>query len=359
MDLRNLIKYLPQDIDAGIISNPVNIRYLTGFDTDSGYIIVSRNGSVFMTDSRYIEAAQATVDCCDVVLMKEPKELLIKYLKKFNCSSFAIEADHVTISGYKEFSKISKAEGFKVFFDSRLDKCIRFLRCEKTAEEVENIRAAQAIAEKAFDHVVRYIKPGMTEKEIALAIDFFMLRNGADGISFDTIVVSGKKSSLPHGVPDEKKIEFGDFVTMDFGAVVNGCHSDMTRTVAVGEVSDMMADVYAIVLEAQKAAIKAAAAGVPAATVDFAARDYIEKAGYGNAFGHSTGHGVGVEIHEEPRVSPTSNYTLRAGNIITVEPGIYLPDQFGVRIEDMLHITSTGSENLTSAPKELLILNNR
>lgn len=358
MSLEQLIKILPKDIEAGIISNPVNIKYFTGFSTDSGCLIVSRNGSVFMTDSRYIEAAQAAVDCCDVVLMQDRSHTIIKYLKKFNCSGVAIEADFVTVSGLKEYGKILKPEGFNTFFDGRLDKCIRFLRCSKAEEEVNSIRAAQAIAEKAFNHVIKYIKPGMTEKEVALALDFFMLKNGAEAVSFDTIVVSGKKGSLPHGVPDGKQIRFGEFVTMDFGAVVNGYHSDMTRTVAVGEVSDMMADVYSIVLEAQEAAIATAANGVPAATVDAAARKIIDDSGYGNAFGHSTGHGVGIEIHEDPQVSPKSTYALRTGNIITAEPGIYLPDQFGVRIEDMLLITDSGNENLTNAPKDLIILNN-
>ena len=198
----------------------------------------------------------------------------------------------------------------------------------------------------------------MTEKEVALALDFHMLRNGAEKVSFDTIVVSGKKTSQPHGVPTDKKIEFGDFVTMDFGAVVNGYHSDMTRTVAIGEASDMMAEIYGIVLEAQQAAIEKAAAGVAAKDVDFAARNVIEEAGYGKYFGHSTGHGVGVEIHEEPTVSPKSDYTLREGNIITAEPGIYIPEKFGVRIEDMLLITEDGCENLTSTPKELTVINN-
>ncbi|MBQ8027565.1 MAG: M24 family metallopeptidase, partial [Clostridia bacterium] len=164
--------------------------------------------------------------------------------------------------------------------------------------------------------------------------------------------------SLPHGVPTDKKIEFGDFVTMDFGAVVNGYHSDMTRTVAIGEADDTMSEVYSIVLEAQTAAIKKAAAGVAAKDVDAAARSIIEEAGYGKNFGHSTGHGVGVEIHEEPNVLPKSEYVLREGNIITAEPGIYIPDKFGVRIEDMLLITNDGCENLTSTPKELIVLNN-
>ncbi len=358
MSLERLIKMLPKDIEAGIISNPVNIKYFTGFSTDSGYLVISRNGSVFMTDSRYIEAAQATVDCCDVVLMKDSKQMIVKYLKKFNSSSVAIEADFVTVNGLKEYGKTLKPEGFNTFFDGRLDKCIRFLRCQKNAEEVSCIKAAQAITEGAYNHVIRYIKPGMTEKEVALALDFYMLKNGAEAVSFDTIVVSGKKSSLPHGIPDSKKIEFGDFVTMDFGAVVGGYHSDMTRTVAIGEASDMMADVYSIVLEAQEAAISTAANGVPAAAVDAAARSIIDAAGYGSAFGHSTGHGVGIEIHEDPQVSPKSTYTLRTGNIITAEPGIYLPDQFGVRIEDMLLITDSGCENLTNTPKDLIILNN-
>lgn len=359
MELRNFIEKLPKEIDACIISNPVNIRYFTGFNVDAGYIIISRNGSVFMTDSRYIEAAQAKVDCCDVVLMKEPYIQIVKYLKKFNSATFAIEADHITVSAFKRFTKIAKTEGFRIIFDNKLDKAISALRCIKKKEEIESIKAAQLIAQQAYDHVIRFIKPGMTEKEVALALNFYMLRNGADDISFETIVLSGKKTSLPHGVPDEKEIDRGDFVTMDFGAVVNGYHSDMTRTFAVGTASDMMSDVYSIVLNAQTAAIEAAAANVPASTVDYAARSVIAASGYGNAFGHATGHGVGIEIHEEPRVSETSSYTLRAGNIITVEPGIYLPDQFGVRIEDMLLITPQGNENLTDTPKELLILNNR
>lgn len=358
MELYDLINLLPKDIEGGIIESPASRRYFTGFDADCGYLIVSRNGSVFLTDSRYIEAAQAQVDCCDVVLLTDAKKQIVKYLKKFNCSSIAIETDFVTVSGLRDYSKMFKEEDFKPVFDSRFDKAIRHLRITKQAEEVANIRAAQAIAQAAYDNAVKYIQPGMTEKEVALALDFYMLRNGAEKISFDTIVVSGKKTSLPHGVPTDKKIEFGDFVTMDFGAVVNGYHSDMTRTVAIGEASDRMCEIYATVLEAQLAAIKAAGPDVAAKDVDAAARSIIEEAGYGSNFGHSTGHGVGVEIHEEPRVSSKSNYILREGNIITIEPGIYIPNQFGVRIEDMLLITADGNENLTSTPKELTVINN-
>ncbi len=358
MELYNLTQMFAKDIDGGIIESPAARQYFTGFDADSGYLIVSKNGSIFLTDSRYIEAAQAKVDCCDVVLLTDAKTQIPKYLKKFNCSSIALEADHVTVSGLREYSKMFKAEDFKAVFDSRFDKYIRHLRCIKQKEEIDSITAAQEIAQAAFDNAIKYIRPGMTEKEVALALDFYMLRNGAEKVSFETIVVSGKKSSLPHGVPTDKKIEFGDFVTMDFGAVVNGYHSDMTRTVAIGEASDTMCEVYGTVLEAQLAAIAAAAPGVAAKDVDAAARNVIEEAGFGKNFGHSTGHGVGVEIHEDPRVSPSSDYVLRSGNVITIEPGIYLPEKFGVRIEDMILITENGNENLTSTPKELMIINN-
>lgn len=358
MELYELTQMLPKDIDGGIIESPASRQYFTGFTADNGYLIVSKNGNVFLTDSRYIEAAQAQVDCCDVVLLTDAKVQIPKYLKKFNCSNVALEANYVTVSGLREYSKMFKAENFNAVFDSRFDKWIRYLRCAKNEAEVKNIKAAQAIANAAYENAIRYIQPGMTEREVALALDFHMLRNGAEKISFDTIVVSGKKTSQPHGVPTDKKIEFGDFVTMDFGAVVNGYHSDMTRTVAIGEASDTMADIYGIVLEAQQAAIEKAAAGVAAKDVDAAARNIIDEAGYGKYFGHSTGHGVGVEIHEEPTVSSRSDYALREGNIITVEPGIYIPEKFGVRIEDMLLITADGCENLTSTPKELTVINN-
>ena len=358
MELYELTKMFPKDIDGGIIESPAARQYFTGFNADSGYLIVSKNGNVFLTDSRYIEAAQAQVDCCDVVLLTDAKTQIPKYLKKFNCSSVAIEARHVTVSGLRDYSKMFKADDFKAVFDNRFDKFIRYLRCAKREEEIKHIKAAQAIAQAAYDNAVRYIKPGMTEREVALALDFHMLRNGAEKVSFDTIVVSGKKTSLPHGVPSDKKIEFGDFVTMDFGAVVNGYHSDMTRTIAIGEASDEMAEIYSIVLEAQTAAIEKAAAGVVAKDVDAAARSVIEQAGYGKYFGHSTGHGVGVEIHEDPSISSVNEYVLCEGNVITAEPGIYIPNKFGVRIEDMLLITADGCENLTSTPKELTVINN-
>lgn len=358
IDLTDLIRILPKDIDAAIITDPFNRRYFTGFSGDSGVLIVTRNGSVFLTDSRYIEAAQASVDCCDVVLLTDEKQQVAQYLRRFNSSAVTVEADYFTVSKLRDYGKMFKAEGFNAVFDGRLDKCMRFLRSTKSLHEVRSIKAAQRIAEQAYNHAIRFIKPGLTEREVALALDFHMLRHGAEAVSFDTIVVSGVNSSRPHGVPTDKKIAFGEFVTMDFGAVVNGYHSDMTRTVAVGEVNDTMADIYSIVLEAQEAAIRTVQPGALSSGVDLAAREVIERAGYGESFGHSTGHGVGLEVHESPSVSAKSTAILREGNVITAEPGIYLPGQFGVRIEDMLLVTDDGCENLTNVEKELTVLNN-
>ena len=223
-------------------------------------------------------------------------------------------------------------------------------------DELETIIAAQRIAEKAFDHILGFITPDKLETEVALELEYFMLKNGADALSFDTIAVSGKNSSLPHGVPSDKKIERGDFITMDYGAVVDFYHSDMTRTVAYGEVSSKQAEVYETVLKAQIAGVEALKPGTSCRDVDAVSRNIIKAAGYGEYFGHGLGHGVGVEIHEKPTLNPNSSDTLTAGYIVTVEPGIYIPDNFGVRIEDMAYITEDGYINLTSCEKKLIVL---
>ena len=205
-------------------------------------------------------------------------------------------------------------------------------------------------------HILNFIKVGVTEKEIALELDFYMLRHGGEGLSFETIAVSGANSSMPHGVPSNKKIENGDFITMDFGTIINGYHSDMTRTVAVGFATDEMKNVYDTVLKAQQNCLDSIKAGISCKDGDEFARSVIRNANYGQFFTHSTGHGVGVEIHEFPNLSPASDSILQVGNIVTVEPGIYIPEKFGVRIEDMGLITENGCRNLTNASKELIIL---
>ncbi len=236
------------------------------------------------------------------------------------------------------------------------DKLIDGLRMKKTEYEVQAVTKAQRIAEKALDHILGFIKEGVTEREIALELDFFMLKNGAEDISFETIAISGANTSKPHGVPTDKRVQNGDFITMDYGAVINGYHSDMTRTVAVGEVGDEQVKIYNTVLQAQLKALSVLKAGIKCADADAAARDLIKAEGYGDYFRHSTGHGVGLEIHAKPNLSPLSKQVLEVGNIVTVEPGIYIPGKFGVRIEDMATITKNSCVNLTKSTKELVKL---
>ena len=340
--------------DAALIVSPENRFYFTNFASSDGFLLVSADRAVFITDGRYIEAAHKTVKNCEVMLQSHTISQIKDVLTALGAKSVAVEAERMTLKQYAEFARA--LDGIDVVCDGELDVVIEKIRSIKSKAQVEKIIKAQRIAEAAFEHILTFIKEGVTEKEVALELDYYMLSHGADGLSFETIAVSGKNSSKPHGVPSDKKIEKGDFVTMDFGAVVEGYHSDMTRTVAVGFVSDEQKNVYETVLKAQAAAQTAASSGVCCADVDKAARDVIENAGYGEYFNHSTGHGVGVEIHEYPRLSKLCKTALSVGNVVTDEPGIYIPEKFGVRIEDMLLITENGCENLTRAPKELIIL---
>ncbi len=347
---------LPENVDSALIITPENRRYFTDFASSDGILIVTRTGSIFFTDSRYIEAAEKNITCCLVAEGKNVYAQIRDFLKERNVKNIAVEQSGITLAQFENLRKNENLKDFELLSDDALDKAISTLRLVKSADEVSKIKSAQRIAEKAFEHILNFIKVGRTEREIQLELDFFMLRNGADALSFDTIAVSGVNSSMPHGVPSDKKIENGDFITMDFGAVVDGYHSDMTRTVAVGFVTDEQREIYDTVLYAQKNALSVLKAGVSCANADKAARDVISAKGYGEYFGHGTGHGVGIEIHEKPNLSPRSLSVLEKGHIVTVEPGIYLPGKFGVRIEDMAFITEKGCENLTNAEKSLIIL---
>jgi len=348
--LSEFINKLPKNVDGALIVSPESRRYFTGFNASDGFLFITKSGSVFLTDSRYIEAAKNKIICCEV---EEQKGKLMDYAKRFNCKVLAVEADRLTVTQLKNLRKA--LHGIKLTTVAT-DKIIDSFRAVKNEAEIENICKAQRIAEAAFDHILDFIKVGVTEKEVALELDHYMLSHGADGLSFETIAISGANTSKPHGVPTDKKIEHGDFVTMDYGAVVNGYHSDMTRTVAVGAASDEQKKIYKIVFEAQLAVLRVLKNGVKCSDADKAARDVITEAGYGEYFRHSTGHGVGIEIHEKPFISPKSTATLRSGNVVTDEPGIYIPGKFGVRIEDMALITENGCKNLTKAPKELIII---
>lgn len=354
MNIGKLKSFLQDKDYAAFIVSEENRRYFTAFPSSDGFLIVTAEKAVFVTDSRYIEAAQQQcVDCDEVLLFKSIKESIVPVVEELGIKKLAVESGRITL---RQLAMYSSGINVKFETDNALENAIEDIRLIKSREEIDRVVKAQRIAEKAFEHILGFIKVGMTEREIGLELDYFMLRNGADALSFETIAVSGEKTSMPHGVPGMRKIQNGDFITMDYGAVVEGYHSDMTRTIAVGSVSDEQKKVYDTVLKAQTEAFAVMKPGIPCANVDKAARDVIAQAGYGDYFGHGLGHGVGIEIHEEPRLSPFGKKVLESGFLVTNEPGIYLPGKFGVRIEDMAFITDDGYENLTVCPKELIII---
>ncbi len=353
--LDQLKSFFNDNNSAALIMSEENICYFTSFHSTNGYLVVTKEKSYFLTDSRYIEAAQNKITVCDeILLLKNMKEDISTLLKKLGITVLHLESERTTVSRYNDIA--CTMDFAKTVCDGKLDSAIDEIRKVKTQAQVDAIIKAQRISEKAFEYILTFISTEKTEKEIALELEYFMLKNGADALSFETIAVSGKNSSLPHGVPSDKKIENGDFITMDYGAVVDFYHSDMTRTVAVGEVSSKQAEVYETVLKAQQAGLEAIKEGIACKDVDEVSRQIIKDAGYGDFFGHGLGHGVGVEIHELPTLNPSGKEILKAGHIVTVEPGIYLPGEFGVRIEDMALVTEEGYINLTECEKKLIVL---
>ena len=338
---------------CAIIQNPVNRFYLSGFRSSAGMIVLTENKAVLLVDFRYFEKAKKTVQNMEVVLANNFFANAKEMLETENIKKILPETDFINLDSFERMKKAF--EGIEVSNDNSLSQTISSLRQIKSAEETECIKKSQGITDNAFAHILNFIKAGVTEREIALELEFFMRKTGSEGVAFDTIAVSGKNSSLPHGVPTEKPLENGDFLTMDFGAVYNGYCSDMTRTVAVGYVTDEQQKVYDTVLKAQLSALKEIGPNKVCKEIDKIARDIIN-AEYEGCFGHGLGHSVGLEIHENPALNTRDETLLKAGVIMTVEPGIYIPDKFGVRIEDMVLITDTSYENLTKSPKELIII---
>ena len=344
---------LEQPYDALVLSSEISRRYATGFHSTAGAVYLSAKQAVFFTDFRYVEAAHAAIKDFEVREIKAGQSysaLINELLDEDGAKKVALEDKTLTYAEFMSWGTALHATAV------RLEDGVEQLRMCKEEDEVEKIVAAQRIAEQALEEVLNDIKVGVTEKEIAARLTYLMLHYGAENMSFDPIVVSGANSSKPHGVPTEKAIEAGDFVTMDFGCRKNGYCSDMTRTVAVGMPSDEMRTVYQTVLDAQLAGIAAAKAGVTGERVDAAARKVITDAGYGDCFGHSFGHSLGLDIHEHPIAAPGAHAKLPEHTVISAEPGIYLPGKFGVRIEDVLHLTADGAEILTRSPKNLIIL---
>ena len=339
--------------DAAFILSSAGCRYFTGFDAEDCAVLITGKSAYFLTDDRYIEAANETIRGLRSISCNGLFSTLFDLLKAEQIERLYLEQS----LSLAAFSRLKAGCPVSLVPDGTLDSQISLMRQVKDYEELSLLREAQRLSDAGFEHILPFLKTGISERDAAMELEFFMRRQGADGVSFEFIVISGKNTSRPHGVPTDKVIEPGDFVTMDFGALYRGYHADMTRTVAIGEVTDEMKRVYDTVLSAQQAALSVLRAGISGKAGDQAARRVIEEAGYGDCFGHGTGHGVGLEIHEAPRLSPrASDEPLPAGCVVTVEPGIYLPGRFGVRIEDMVVLTENGCENFTRAPKELLIL---
>lgn len=342
--------------EALLVTNEVNIGYFTGFFHSEGALLVTQNTATLLVDFRYFEAAQNKSHGCKVVCFERLSESLLSALTDESIDAVLVEADHMTLSCYSLFKEKLSEHGIELVTGDKLDKQIGDIRVIKDETELDKIAAAQKIAEQGYLEMLNYLKPGVTEREISARLEFEMKLRGAEDISFSLITITGKKTSLPHGVPSDDIVREGDFFTVDFGAMYEGYHSDTTRTVAIGSATDKMREIYDIVLQAQLKALEAVKPGVKCSDVDKTARDIITQAGYGKFFGHSTGHGVGLDIHELPYVSSRSDAILQPNMVITDEPGIYLPGEFGVRIEDMLCVTENGYHNFVNLPKELIIL---
>ena len=344
-----------RDLDGMLLTHEANRFYASGFHSagTDGMALVTREKFYYFTDSRYTEAARRHVQDAEVQEAGHGRgysALLMEAVQRHSIQRLGFEDAYMTVREHDAYARALPCELVPAA------DLLAELRAVKDPEELEIMIAAQRIAEKALTDILKEIKPGVTEKEIAARLQYLMLAGGAENMSFDPIVASGPNGSMPHAVPTDRKIQDGDFVTMDFGCIYQGYCSDMTRTVAVGRVTEEMEKVYNVVLQAQLAGIAAAKAGATGHDVDAAARKVIEDAGYGPYFGHSFGHSVGVEIHESPNATPANNKPLPLGAAVSAEPGIYLPGRFGVRIEDVVVLQEGGCQDITLAKKDLLIL---
>jgi len=342
-----------EDCKAILISSPVNRLFATGFPSSAGMLLVTENKAWFFTDFRYIEAAKIAVsEHAEVILTTKQwsyTEKLNEVFEENGISAVGFEDGTVTYAEYKEWEEKLTAEL------RPNQKFLQTLRAVKSESDLDKMKAAQRIAEKSFEEILPIISTDITEKQLTAELISRMLKNGADDVSFSPIIVSAERSSLPHGVPGDTKIGKG-FLTIDFGAKLDGWYSDTTRTLCIGQPSDEMVKVYETVLEAQTAGIAAVCVGIAGEDIDNAARTVIEKAGFGDCFGHGFGHGIGLEVHESPRAAPGHKDKIPSGAVISAEPGIYLPGKFGVRIEDVIRITENGCENITNLPKGLTVL---
>ncbi|SES71139.1 Xaa-Pro aminopeptidase [Natronincola peptidivorans] len=339
---------LKKDLDAILIGKPENRRYISSFTGTTGFVIITKDEAIFITDFRYMQQAQKECKLFKIIETSR-YEPLTNILNELNIGRLGVEEEFFTYG-----HALDLQEKLKNLSLVALEGALTKIRSIKSKEEIEYITTAASIADKAFAYILDFLKPGAIEEDIALELEFFMRKQGASGVSFNFIVASGERSSLPHGTASNKIIEAGDFVTLDFGCIYEGYCSDMTRTMVVGEASTKQKEIYSIVLQAQKTALDAVKPGITGKDLDSIARSIIEEAGYGDNFGHGLGHGVGLEVHELPHVNIIGDIPMEPGMVITIEPGIYIPGFGGVRIEDLVVVTENGYKVLSKTSKELI-----
>ncbi len=341
-----------ENIDAAVVSEPYNIRYLSGFSGGEGCLYISESRQCMIVDSRYTLWAKSECTDTEVVTVQESfYSVAGRMIKEDNAKTVALEGNYLT---YNEF--LAFKENMPVCNIISIGDDFNNLRAVKDDYEIAMIEKAESIGDSAFDYILGELKPKMTEKDVAIKLEMYMRNNGAEALSFPVIAASGLNSASPHAVPSDKELEYGDFLTMDFGCVYNGYCSDMTRTVVIGKADSLQKKIYELVLSAQNAAIDGICEGMTGAQADMLARNVISDAGYGNNFGHGLGHSVGLYIHESPRLSRTETEVLKPGMVVTVEPGIYIEGMFGVRIEDLVVVRNDGVYNLTHSDKKLIEL---
>lgn len=345
--IEKLQAHFPENVDAFITSDEKTCFYLSEFLFSDGMLFITKNNAYLFTDFRYIEAAESEARGCKLSVANRYEEIR-KIIGEEDIKTIGFEDDLLSVMMLDRYKKEFSSCTF-----SPMGGVVRTLAEYKDTHEMELVRGAQAITDEAFASVLTLLRPDMTETDVAAELEYQMKKRGASGTSFDTIAVSGTNSARPHGVPRPVILEAG-FLTMDFGCIWHGYCSDMTRTVVIGRADNEMKNVYNTVLAAQKAALEAVREGMTGAELDKVARDIINAAGFDGCFGHGLGHGVGIYIHENPRVSPAGKTVLKTGHIFTVEPGIYLKGKYGVRIEDMVQMTEKGPVDITKSPKELI-----
>ncbi|PGK68115.1 aminopeptidase [Bacillus thuringiensis] len=338
-------------IDGLLITKKENRQYATNFTGSAGVVLIAAHKAIFITDFRYVDQAKTEIKAAEIIMHKgNLEEEVANQVSKLNIQKLGIEDNNMTLQQFKKLQKYIHTEMVPVC------EIIEDIRLIKDTSEIETMKIAATIADEAFHHIVTFLKPGISETDVRDELEFFIRKKGATSSSFQIIVASGVRSSLPHGVASNKIIERGDIVTLDFGALYDGYCSDITRTVAIGEPSEEFQKIYNVVREALKRGTEAIKPGETAKSIDDITRNYITEHGYGQYFGHSTGHGLGLEIHEPLRLSQESKATLQEGMVVTVEPGIYIPNWGGCRIEDDIVITKDGYDVITKSNRELIII---